>query len=59
MLILAQVMIRPRIGSFVYSDDELRVMSLDIEAFAEEGVEGFVFGCLTTDGMIDMMAMKT
>jgi copper homeostasis protein len=39
-------MIRPRIGNFVYNDDEIAVMLEDIKAFKEEGVTGFVFGCL-------------
>jgi copper homeostasis protein len=39
-------MIRPRIGNFVYDQDEIEVMLEDIRAFREEGVAGFVFGCL-------------
>ena len=47
-------MIRPRIGDFVYSSDEVAVMLEDIRAFAQEGVTGVVFGALTPLGEIDV-----
>ncbi|RWS11687.1 copper homeostasis protein cutC-like protein [Dinothrombium tinctorium] len=47
-------MIRPRDGDFCYSDDELVVMSEEIESFKNSKlVDGFVFGLLTVDGSID------
>jgi copper homeostasis protein len=51
-------MIRPRTGSFVYSEDELLTMAADILAFKEEGIKGFVFGCLTRAGEVDVSACK-
>lgn len=39
-------MIRPRGGSFVYSEAERRVMVDDLRHAAELGVDGVVFGCL-------------
>lgn len=51
-------MIRPRTGSFVYSEDELLTMASDILAFKEEGVMGFVFGCLTAGGEVDVAACR-
>lgn len=47
------VMIRPRVGDFVYSDDEIQVMEEDIRAFKMLGVQGFVFGILTSSGEVD------
>ena len=52
-----QIMIRPRVGSFVYSPRELETMILDIAVFKAEGVKGFVFGCLRPDGQINVEAM--
>jgi copper homeostasis protein len=48
-----QVMIRPRIGDFVYTEPELQVMKEDILAFKALKVQGVVFGCLTEEGDID------
>jgi copper homeostasis protein len=48
-----QVMIRPRGGDFLYSDDELAVMREDIRMAKDLGAEGVVIGCLTAQGDID------
>lgn len=47
-------MIRPRQGDFVYDNDDIDSMLLDIEAAAEAGLQGVVFGVLTDKGHIDM-----
>lgn len=47
-------MIRPRQGDFLYDQDDIDAMLLDIEAAAEAGLQGVVFGVLTADGMIDL-----
>jgi copper homeostasis protein len=47
------VIIRPRGGSFVYSEPELKVMRSDIAAAKSQGVNGVVLGLLSTDGTID------
>ena len=47
------VMIRPRGGDFLYSDDELVQMTSDIAAARAEGADGVVFGLLLADGRID------
>ncbi|KAF9270647.1 hypothetical protein L218DRAFT_48753 [Marasmius fiardii PR-910] len=47
------VMIRSRVGDFVYTDYELEVMIQDIQSFKENGATGMVFGVLTADGRID------
>ncbi|MDT8415538.1 MAG: copper homeostasis protein CutC [Flavobacteriaceae bacterium] len=47
------VMIRPRGGLFTYSETEISVMLNDIQLFKNFGADGFVFGILTSDGMVD------
>ena len=48
------VMIRPRGGEFVYSDDERDVMRGDISVARELGADGIVTGGLLHDGTIDL-----
>lgn len=52
------LMIRPRGGNFVYSDDEFEDMKNDIVAFKRLGVNGFVFGILTDNNEIDVSRNK-
>ena len=52
------VIIRPRGGDFLYTDAEINSMLCDIEMCKQLGVHGVVFGCLTSDGDIDMLLMK-
>ncbi|KAG1664528.1 hypothetical protein FOA52_012995 [Chlamydomonas sp. UWO 241] len=47
------VLIRPRGGDFVFSDDEMRVMAEDVRACGRMGVAGVVIGALSPDGTID------
>ncbi len=47
------VMIRPRGGDFLYSDEEFDVMKMDIMAAKRAGADGVVFGILTSTGEID------
>ncbi len=56
--IKVNVLIRPRSGDFVYSDEEVRVMVRDIEMCRKLGVNGVVFGALTPYGDIDMAACQ-
>lgn len=53
-----QIMIRPRGGDFLYSDEEFEVMKEDVKAAKELGVDGVVFGCLTPEGTIDGIKTK-
>ncbi|HMC54789.1 MAG TPA: copper homeostasis protein CutC [Gemmatimonadaceae bacterium] len=45
--------VRPRGGAFVYSDVEIGVMRLDIEAATMLGADGVAVGALTSDGRVD------
>jgi Uncharacterized protein involved in copper resistance len=47
------VMIRPRGGSFCYSEAEMNVMEHDTVKAVEHGADGIVFGILNPDGTID------
>jgi len=50
-------MIRPRAGGFCYSDLEFETMLADIERMKR--ADGYVFGCLTADWIIDIDKCKT
>lgn len=52
------VMIRPRGGDFLYSDEEFETMLLDIECARKAGATGVVFGILTADGQVDVERTK-
>ncbi|MDE7411503.1 MAG: copper homeostasis protein CutC [Paramuribaculum sp.] len=52
------VLIRPRPGDFVYTDDEIKVMLADIIFARESGVDGIVIGALTNEGDIDILTCK-
>lgn len=47
------VLIRPRAGGFVYSEEEIKVMLNDIEVCRTRGVKGVVIGALNTNSQID------
>ena len=48
------VMIRPRGGDFLYSDEEFQTMLQDITHARKAGATGVVFGILTADGKVDV-----
>ncbi len=47
------VMIRPRGGDFVYSDDEFERMKTEIRVFKKLKIDGFVFGILDKEGAVN------
>ena len=47
------VMIRPRGGNFIYSNDEFEQMKKDILHFTKMNANGFVFGILNEDGSVN------
>ena len=53
------VLVRPRTGDFLYTDDELDVMRRDIEQAKSLGVDGVAIGALTADGDVDVARMRS
>ncbi len=47
------VLIRPRPGDFLYSDEEFEAMKHDVLFCREHGVKGVVLGLLKADGSVD------
>lgn len=47
------MMIRPRAGDFVHTEEEAEIMRDDIRFARDGGADGVVFGCLTPSGEID------
>ncbi|MCX6290443.1 MAG: copper homeostasis protein CutC [Bacteroidetes bacterium] len=52
------VMIRPRAGNFIYSDDEFEQVGKDIQFCKKLGMDGVVLGLLNPDGSIDTSRTK-
>lgn len=52
------VMIRPRGGDFVYSDEEFDEMKSSLIQFKEAGADGFVFGILDANRKIEILRNK-
>ena len=53
------VLLRPRFGDFLYTDQELGIIAKEIDMFREAGAEGIVIGCLKPDGNLDLEAMRS
>ena len=51
-------LMRTRPGDFLYSPEELELLKMQILQLKNAGADGFVIGCLTADGDLDMEAMK-
>jgi copper homeostasis protein len=52
------VMVRPRVGDFVYRHNELQAMEKEILFYKQSGVNGVVLGILTEQGEINIEAVK-
>ncbi len=51
-------MIRPRAGDFLYDRNETEIMINQIKNLKAAGSNGFVIGCLTKDGKLDIETLK-
>jgi copper homeostasis protein len=58
LAIKMNVIIRPRGGDFVYSDEEFVEMKQDIKQFKKLKVDGFVFGILNPDRSVNKQQNK-
>ena len=54
--VAVHVLIRPRSGNFVYSEDEVDCMIYDIQIARKLGAQGVVIGALTPEGDVDIQA---
>ena len=52
------ILLRPRFGDFLYSEEELEVLIRQANLFAKAGADNLVIGCLTPEGRLDIEAMK-
>ncbi len=52
------VLIRPRSGNFIYSNDEFEIMKTDIQLCKDLGCKGIVSGILNPDKTIDLKRTK-
>ena len=51
-------LMRPRAGDFLYAASELSRMLRQIPRLRDAGADGFVIGCLTAEGELDLAAME-
>ena len=51
-------LMRPRPGDFLYTREELDLMRQQILSLKKAGADGFVIGCLTSEGDLDEAAMQ-
>lgn len=56
--IAIRCLMRPRAGDFLYTREEIQRMERQIGRLRDAGADGFVIGCLTPDGDLDVDAMK-
>ena len=52
-------LMRSRPGDFLYEKDEIELLRRQIFRLRELGADGFVIGCLTSEGNLDREAVKT
>ena len=50
-------LMRPRAGDFLYTQDQIDLMAMQIRTLKDAGADGFVIGCLTPEGDLDKHAM--
>lgn len=52
------VLVRPRFGDFLYTEEERDVICREIRAFARAGADGVVVGSLLADGTLDTDSLE-
>lgn len=52
------VLIRPRFGDFLYTDEEHQIIKKEVQMFRQLGADGIVIGSLTEDGELNLDQMK-
>ena len=52
------VLIRPRYGDFLYTQNEFEIISRSVELYRRLGADGVVTGCLLPDGSLDAERMR-
>lgn len=52
------VLIRPRPGDFLYTENEIRLMEADLATEDIKDADGFVIGMLTPDGQVDCRGIE-
>lgn len=50
-------LMRPRSGDFLYTPEEIELLAAQIKELKAAGSDGFVIGCLTSDGRLDQKAL--
>ena len=50
-------LMRPRAGDFLYTPEEIQMMTAQIRELKDAGADGFVIGCLTAEGDLDKDAI--
>lgn len=53
-----RVLLRPRFGDFLYTEQEFNILKREVALFREKGAEGVVIGCLREDGALHMEQMR-
>lgn len=53
-----KIMLRPRGGSFIYTDKEILLMQKEVELHSTLAIDGFVFGCLNKEHQPDIKQTK-
>ena len=56
--IAIRCLIRPRGGDFLYTKEEIAMLAAQIENLRKLGADGFVIGCLNSQGDLDFAAMQ-
>ena len=47
------VLLRPRFGDFLYSEEEIEILVRQAVTFSAASADALVIGCLTADGQLD------